>query len=62
MAKSNYTSTGIGFKSNGAVVKTERPNRLALTQFVASQQQRGRQMINDWLKALQAAENPEKPN
>lgn len=62
MAKSNYTSTGIGFKSNGAVVKTERPNRLALTQFLASQQQRGRQMINDWLKALQAAENPEKPN
>jgi len=57
-----YKQTGIGFKSQGATVKTERPNRLALTQFVASQQQRGRQMINDWLKALQAAENPEKPN
>lgn len=58
----NYKSTGVGFKSNGAMVKTERPNRLASTQFVASQQQRGRQLINDWLKALQAAENPEKPN
>lgn len=58
----SYKQTGIGFKSNGPTVKKERPNRLALTQFVASQQQRGRQMINDWTKALQAAENPEKPN
>lgn len=58
----SYKQTGIGFKANGTTVKTERPNRLALTQFIASQQQRGRQMINDWLKALQAAENPEKPN
>lgn len=58
----NYKSTGVGFKSNGAIVKTERPNRLSATEFVATQQQRGRQLINDWLKALQAAENTEKPN
>lgn len=61
MAKS-YKQTGIGFKADGSLVKIERPNRLALTQFVAAQQLRGRQLINDWLKALQAAENPEKPN
>ncbi len=57
-----YKSTGIGFKSQGVIKPTERQNRLASRQFIASQQQRGRQIINDWLKALQAAENPEKPN
>lgn len=62
MAKTAYKTTGIGFKAQGIIQATDRPNRLALKQFVASQQQRGRQMINDWLKALQAAENPEKPN
>ncbi len=58
----SYKSTGIGFKSTGVIKPVERPNRLSSTQFVAAQQQRGRQLINDWLKALQAAENPEKPN
>jgi len=54
----------IGYKSTATVVatSTERPNQLTSRQFVAAQQQRGRQLILDWLKALQAAEHPEKPN
>ena len=52
----------IGYKSGSESVIKERPNRLAATQYVAAQQNRGRQIIDDWMKALRAAENPEKPN
>ena len=59
---SPYKNTGIGFKSNGAIQATDRPDRLALKKFIATQHQRGRMLINDYLKALQMAENSEKPN
>lgn len=58
----NYKKTSVGFKSEGPMKSVERPNRLTETMFVAAQQQRGRQLIDDWIKALRAAENPEKPN
>lgn len=62
MAKTAYKSTGVGYKSDATKEITVRPNRLAEKAFVAAQQQRGRQLIDDWIKALRAAENPDKPN
>ncbi len=56
------TSNPIGYKAGAAAAPIERPNQLAARQVIAAQQTRGRQMIVDWLKALQAAEHPEKPN
>ena len=58
----NYKMTAVGFKSEGPMKAVERPNRITEKMFVAAQQQRGRQLIDDWIKALRAAENPEKPN
>lgn len=57
MAKKN----AIGYKADGPAMETVRPNRLTEKMFVAAQQQRGRQLIDDWTKALRAAENPENP-
>lgn len=62
MAKTDYKKTAVGFKADGPVKEIVRPNRLSETAFVAAQMQRGRQIIDDWIKALRAAENPEKPN
>lgn len=58
----NYKKTAVGFKAEGPTKEVVRPNRLAEIKFIAAQHQRGRQLIDDWIKALRAAENPEKPN
>lgn len=58
----NYKTTAAGYLANGPLKEVERPNRLTEKMFIAAQQQRGRQLIDDWIKALRAAENPEKPN
>jgi len=52
----------IGYKTGKEPTPVTRKGRLSERKFVAAQQQRGRQIIADWLKALQAAENPQKPN
>jgi phage gp29-like protein len=58
-----YKRTEIGYRASATqVVVKDRPNRLSLNQFIASQQQRGRQIIDDWIKALRAAENTENPD
>lgn len=52
----------IGYNAGKGTVIKERPGKLSERYVVAAQFQRGRQLIDDWLKALKAAENPEKPN
>lgn len=49
----------IGYKNTDTV--TERPNRL-MDQFILSTTSRGRKTIDNWRKALQAAENADTPN
>jgi phage gp29-like protein len=58
----NYKTTAVGFKAADQLKEVVRSGRLLETRFINAQMQRGRQLIDDWMKALRAAENPEKPN
>jgi phage gp29-like protein len=51
----------IGYKNKGEKTVKERPNKVTEQIFIAAQQTRGRQIIDDWTKALNAAENPLNP-
>jgi len=58
-----YGYTAIGYKAQAKpAAKKVRVGKLDEQRFVAAAQQRGRQGIDDWIKAMNAAENPVTPN
>ena len=60
MAKSNVKKIA-GSKNSPEIIK-DRPNRVSDQIFIAAQMARGRQLIDDWQKALRAAESTTDPN
>lgn len=61
----SYKQTNIGYVAASSTTKElikERPGKLDEKQFIATQIARGRQIIDDWIKALRAAENPDNPD